>query len=336
MFAFNPSQTIGWPLPASHQPFSSHPPRSGSEAAERSPINPRDWSGVRCEREWRAPPTIAAEQRPQRITVARWRDENSGTRQHGRAADPRFAVVAIALRPTSARLLVDGRCVHDGKVPAGLTITTDPGATVEAEFSGACDMLHLFIPTRRLSAIIEELGVAEVPCGSGRDRAFLSIDPIVERLAWLLLRSRDQDSGSSELYLDGIGGAIVTRILNTRLKNDHASRRQGLVRWRLRRVQELIESQLSEPLSLRDLAKCAGLSRMHFAAQFRAATGLRPHEYLVRRRIQRAQEMLLTTGMPLVEVALSVGFQTQAHFTTVFRQLLGETPGRWRQEQRLG
>jgi transcriptional regulator GlxA family with amidase domain len=55
--------------------------------------------------------------------------------------------------------------------------------------------------------------------------------------------------------------------------------------------------QLDKPVSLADVASSAGLTRMHFAAQFRAATGLRPHEYLLRRRIERAQEMILGTGM---------------------------------------
>jgi AraC-like DNA-binding protein len=65
---------------------------------------------------------------------------------------------------------------------------------------------------------------------------------------------------------------------------------------------------------------------MHFASQFRAATGLRPHDFVMRRRIERAEELLRDTALPLVEVALSVGFQTQAHFTTVFRALVLETP----------
>jgi AraC family transcriptional regulator len=106
--------------------------------------------------------------------------------------------------------------------------------------------------------------------------------------------------------------------------------RPGLLKWRLKRVLHYIEANLSEPISLPKLAAAAGLSRMHFAAQFRAATGLRPHDFVVRRRIERAQELLRDPALPLVEVALSVGFQTQAHFTTVFRTLVMETPGRWR------
>ena len=83
-----------------------------------------------------------------------------------------------------------------------------------------------------------------------------------------------------------------------------------------------------------DIAAATGLSRMHFAAQFRAATGLAPHEFVLRRRIARAQELLSAPSATLVDVALSVGFQTQAHFTTVFKRIVGQTPMRWRQHQR--
>jgi AraC-like DNA-binding protein len=69
---------------------------------------------------------------------------------------------------------------------------------------------------------------------------------------------------------------------------------------------------------------------MHFAAQFRAATGYRPHDYLLYQRIESAKTMLSSTDTPLAEIALNVGFQAQAHFSTVFKRLTGETPGRWR------
>ena len=106
-----------------------------------------------------------------------------------------------------------------------------------------------------------------------------------------------------------------------------------LTRWRLRRVTEYIEANLAESVTLGDLAEVAGLTRMYFAAQFRATTGLPPHEYLLRRRIERAQEMLAEGTLSLVEIALSVGFQTQSHFTTVFKRFAGQPPRAWRQSQ---
>jgi AraC family transcriptional regulator len=78
------------------------------------------------------------------------------------------------------------------------------------------------------------------------------------------------------------------------------------------------------------LAAVAELSRMHFASQFRVATSLRPHEFLRQQRIKRAKALLQSTTMPIVEIALTVGFQTQAHFTTVFKRSVGYTPQRWR------
>jgi len=103
-----------------------------------------------------------------------------------------------------------------------------------------------------------------------------------------------------------------------------------LQKWRLKRVVEYVENHLSEKIASSDLAAIAGLSRMHFASQFRKATGLRPHEFLLRRRIQRAEELLRNTTMPVVEIAMTVGFQTQPYLTTVFKRFTGCTPGRWR------
>jgi AraC-like DNA-binding protein len=69
---------------------------------------------------------------------------------------------------------------------------------------------------------------------------------------------------------------------------------------------------------------------MHFAAQFREATGYPPHGYVLYRRIDYAKELLSNTNLPLVEVALAVGFQEQSYFSTVFKRFTDETPARWR------
>jgi AraC family transcriptional regulator len=105
---------------------------------------------------------------------------------------------------------------------------------------------------------------------------------------------------------------------------------RALQKWRLKRVVEYVDIHLSSKIRLADLAAVAGLSRMHFASQFRAATGLRPHEFLLRRRVRRAEELLRDSTITIVEIAMTVGFQTQAHFTTVFKRFAGCTPRHWR------
>jgi AraC-like DNA-binding protein len=109
---------------------------------------------------------------------------------------------------------------------------------------------------------------------------------------------------------------------------------RALQKWRLKRVTEYVDNHLSDKIRLLDLAAVAGLSRMHFASQFRIATGLRPHEFLLRRRIRRSEELLRSSSMEIIEIALSVGFQTQAHFSTVFKRFVGFTPRQWRTASR--
>jgi AraC-like DNA-binding protein len=107
-----------------------------------------------------------------------------------------------------------------------------------------------------------------------------------------------------------------------------------LPKWRLKRAVEYIDSHLDDNISLADVASAAGLSRMHFARQFRRATSMPPREYLLRRRITRSQELLRHSDARLVDIALSVGFLSQAHFTTVFKRFSGTTPHQWRWENR--
>ena len=108
----------------------------------------------------------------------------------------------------------------------------------------------------------------------------------------------------------------------------------GLTKWRLRRVLTYIDQHICEPIKLASLAEVAGLSKMYFAAQFRAATGCRPHECILRKRIERAQQMLLDTAEPLVSIALAVGFQSHPHFSTVFKRFSGLSPYQWRAANR--
>jgi AraC family transcriptional regulator len=132
------------------------------------------------------------------------------------------------------------------------------------------------------------------------------------------------------MYADCLGAAIVARLLASRTgAPDRANRAVAeLAKRRLRRVFEYIDEHLDEPIRLADLAAAAGITRMHFAAQFRAATGLRPREYLLRRQVECAQ-VLLSKKVPTLAVALEVGFQSQAHFTTVFKRFVGQPPHAW-------
>jgi AraC family transcriptional regulator len=179
-------------------------------------------------------------------------------------------------------------------------------------------------------------------------------DALLQKLGTTLTSIADIEGPNGSLFADFLSLAIITHLLGLYGEISPSTTRRGacfcvarplpnigehrkgsmlawtsaLSKWRLKRAVEFIETHLDSPVALADVA--AGLSCMHFAAQFRAATGVRPHEYLIRRRIAKAQTMLATTDMPIAELALTVGFSSQAHFTVVFKRLSGLTPLRWR------
>jgi len=106
--------------------------------------------------------------------------------------------------------------------------------------------------------------------------------------------------------------------------------RGGLAPWQARIVKTHIDTHLDDNLRTKELARLVQLSSFHFCRVFRVSFGHSPHAYVTRRRIERAQGLILTTSRTLGQIALDCGFADQAHFTKIFRRLCGESPGEWR------
>ena len=105
----------------------------------------------------------------------------------------------------------------------------------------------------------------------------------------------------------------------------------GTLPWcRLRRVTQYIQQNLGKDLTLAELADVVYMSPHHFARLFKRSTGLPPHRFVVRQRIAHVSALLATQELSIAEISRMVGFQTPSHFTTVFRRLLGITPGTYR------
>ena len=111
--------------------------------------------------------------------------------------------------------------------------------------------------------------------------------------------------------------------------------RGGLAAWQLKRVLDYIKKNLAEPMKVTDVASVTRLSPCHFARAFKRSFGLPVHLYLMRRRIELAQQLMASTYEPLGKIALSCGMHDQSHLTRWFRRLLGETPNAWRRAHRV-
>src|SRR5215471_8145446 len=156
-----------------------------------------------------------------------------------------------------------------------------------------------------------------------------ALDRMQEGRATMLL---DPSPGLSAA-LDGVAPSTFRATAPAAVRAGPGSR-GGLPPRALRRVREYIEAHLQENVSLQALAGIAGKSTYHFARAFKQSEGLPPHEFLVRCRLRRAQELLAGTNLPLAEVALACGFADQSHFAHRFRRQVGLTPGRYRWSMR--
>lgn len=111
---------------------------------------------------------------------------------------------------------------------------------------------------------------------------------------------------------------------------------RGLAGWQLDLAKRLLLRDLSGDFPVAELAGHCGLSRSYFARAFKVSMGLPPHRWLMRHRIQRAQEMLERTKESIAAIALGCGFADQSHLTRVFHAVTGTSPAAWRRQRKAG
>ncbi len=192
---------------------------------------------------------------------------------------------------------------------------------------------HVTIRAASIKLTLSSAGVSKVV--AGLVRGFESKRMENEKLRHLTptLRALETyDELIEPSFVDALGLSLTSRLLS--LYHGQAAvrfrRSSPLVKWRLSRVTEFIEEHIDHTIYLSEFSSIAGLSRMHCAGQIRAATGYPPAAYIMRRRISRAQKFLAQPDLSISDIALRVGFSSQAHFTASFRKIVGDTPARWR------
>jgi AraC-like DNA-binding protein len=121
--------------------------------------------------------------------------------------------------------------------------------------------------------------------------------------------------------LEGLGGTETA---------PKAPARGGLSPWQIRKVTSHIDANLDRPIKNEELATLVRLNASHFGRAFRNSFGEPPHEYVIRRRVERAQGLMLSTEASLSDIALDCGLADQSHLTRLFRRIVGESPRAWR------
>lgn len=153
-------------------------------------------------------------------------------------------------------------------------------------------------------------------------------DPRLEAIAWALKAEIEADVPSDNLYADTLATALALRLVETgRGISRPADIGRALSSRQKRLLADYIEDNLDTPLSLAELADLAGLSLSHMKTQFRNSFGTPPHQYVLQRRVSRAEALIRNSGLPLSQVALEAGFAHQSHMANSMKRLLGISPG---------
>lgn len=223
-----------------------------------------------------------------------------------------------------------GRKRYSDSFKAGTVSVIDLRDSPQCEFRGHFDALQFYIPSSALTELADGHGARRVATLRWkRDEP----DPIVTGLSQsLLIASENQRSNG--LLIEQLSLSLMTHFAEAYGGMQHlAGARVGaLAAWQERRAKEIMHAKFAADLSIAQVAEECRLTPSHFARAFRRATGVAPHRYLMKLRVEKAKQLLIRPDLSLEEIAASCGFGGQSHLTRVFGQLAGVTPGTWRRE----
>ena len=226
---------------------------------------------------------------------------------------------------------VEVRCTRGGIVREGREVAGDldiiparTATTWETRQEGTT--LVMCVPDALLRAVAARLD--RDPSSIDIADRFQMRDPVIEHIGWTIKADLDSNLAGGRLLLDSLGVALAARLLQRHYRGSLPMRevRGGLTHTKLERVIAHIEDNLASKLSLPGIAEVAGMSVSHLKTLFRNSTGVPVYEYVLRRRVERAQLLLRNPKLSIAEIAVTTGFAHQSHLARHMHRILGYTP----------
>jgi len=282
-----------------------------------------------------APPSLMTRSlRSIELAVTETRDDNPVPGLSGSLALEDAFLVSLKLHDyPDCELWEHGKCVMKRDVRAGATylydLKRDPRYVIDKPFHS----LFFYLPRSALDGLSEQSGgrhVGEIACelGVGHD------DAIIRQVGASFLEGLRRLAETNQLFIDHMLLALTAHVAQAYggLQRPAELARGGLASWQVKRACEKLESDLGGKISLEQIAADFDLSVSHFSRAFRVSTGLPPHQWLLRQRVNTAKQLMGVRDLPLSEIAISAGFANQSHFTRVFSSVVGVSPAAWRRE----
>lgn len=238
--------------------------------------------------------------------------------------------IIICLGDFRANFEIKGNCWHQEHYKTGdIVIFPAGGVFPKVQIDRAVPLIELFLAPETLNnACHEAVKLQKVELLS----QFKIRDPLIEQMGLALKTELEIGGVDSQAYADSMATALSMHLLRRYCDRKPQIKEYygGLVPYKLKAVREYIHEHLDQNLTLTQLATIANLSTHYFASLFKQSTGLAPHQYVTKCRLEKARRLLRQTNLPIIEISQEVGFQNQSHFTKVFRQYLQITPKAYR------
>ena len=199
------------------------------------------------------------------------------------------------------------------------------------EFLGNPELLLVHLGTSLFDQVVAEMHALDQ--GRISLAGHLAVpDETVTRLSQLLLAEAEAGNPGTRLFADGLSRALTIHLL--RLYSSPVAARHVLKfacpSGRIGRAVDFIRAHYPDDLSLDQLSKVSGVGPSTFGRAFRADTGVTPHRYLIKVRVEVACDLLERTALSVTDIGMQCGFGQPSHFSTMFRQTVGMTPREYR------
>lgn len=317
--------------------FGAHSGYAGTRVPEAAPCPPSRVEGVsdRIARQWTASPMGRLRGGPGQVSAVLWKVESLADVAvvNDRLHDVHIISPFIAGRATCDFRLADGSRCRSRFAPEIFAVT---GAGEVAEVrvvEATATFLDIYIPHDSLSRIVDEELERSVGISINPRRSLVARDACLSRIGGLVATEIQRADALTQLQADAFTVQLCVHLARSWFndgKQIDLRARGGLSAWQIKRVVERLRDKIDDDVTLTELADLVGLSRFHFARSFKESVGVPPHRYHRLLRVERACELLTDSRMSILEIALSVGYESPQAMTRIFRKELGVTPSAYR------
>lgn len=234
--------------------------------------------------------------------------------------------------PTEVTRKVAGMRTERALIGPRRICVTPGGTAVRWQHCGHPEILQIYLrQSAYASAVAEMYGVD--PSAAEIVPRFAILDPLLEELALTVASVLRDGSLRDGLYIDTLAQMIIVHLArhhSSQSRTDPGPVVSRIPTWKIRRLIDFIEENLDRDLTLETLAAQVDISPLYLPRAFKAAVGQSTHQYVLRRRVERARKLLETSDIPIADIALSSGFSSQSHLSNWFLKVVGVSPATYR------